>query len=34
MDAELKSWLDSGEYFDYLGFDIFYASRAAGPRCC
>lgn len=31
MDAELARWRDSGEYFDYLGFDVFY--RVAGrPR--
>ncbi|BBX17232.1 alpha/beta hydrolase [Mycolicibacterium duvalii] len=28
MDAELARWRDAGEYFDYLGFDIFY--RLAG----
>ncbi len=31
MDAELKRWLDSGEYFDYLGFDIFYRVEGSGP---
>ena len=31
MDAELKRWLDSGEYFDYLGFDIFYRMEGSGP---
>src|SRR5882757_6573651 len=24
MDAELQSWKAAGQYFDYLGFDIFY----------
>ncbi|WP_319445264.1 MULTISPECIES: alpha/beta hydrolase [unclassified Mycobacterium] len=24
MDAELESWKAAGQYFDYLGFDIFY----------
>ena len=28
MDAELERWKAAGEYFDYLGFDIFY--RVAG----
>jgi pimeloyl-ACP methyl ester carboxylesterase len=31
MDAELKRWLDSGEFFDYLGFDIFYRVGGSGP---
>src|ERR1700709_2601086 len=31
MDAELKRWLDSGEFFDYLGFDIFYRTQGRGP---
>src|SRR5450755_66848 len=31
MDAELKRWLDSGEYFDYLGFGIFYRVGGSGP---
>jgi pimeloyl-ACP methyl ester carboxylesterase len=31
MDAELKHWLDSGECFDYLGFDIFYRMEGSGP---
>ncbi len=31
MDAELQRWLDSGEYFDYLGFDIFYRTEGSGP---
>ena len=28
MDAELESWKAAGQYFDYLGFDVFY--RVAG----
>jgi len=31
MDAELERWLTSGEYFDYLGFDIFYRVEGSGP---
>lgn len=31
MDSELKRWLDSGEHFDYLGFDIFYRVEGSGP---
>lgn len=31
MHAELESWKAAGEYFDYLGFDIFY--RLDGDRC-
>ncbi len=31
MDVELKRWLDSGEYFDYLGFNIFYRMEGSGP---
>jgi pimeloyl-ACP methyl ester carboxylesterase len=31
MDAELQRWLDSGETFDYLGFDIFYRIEGSGP---
>lgn len=31
MDAELTCWLDSGERFDYLGFDIFYRIQGSGP---
>ena len=29
MDAELDRWKSAGQYFDYLGFDIFY--RVHGP---
>src|ERR1700756_6057708 len=28
MDAELESWKAAGDFFDYLGFEIFY--RLAG----
>jgi pimeloyl-ACP methyl ester carboxylesterase len=31
MDAELERWRDAGEYFDYLGFDIFYRVQGSGP---
>src|SRR6201981_2383118 len=31
MDAELQRWLASGEFFDYLGFDIFYRVEGSGP---
>jgi pimeloyl-ACP methyl ester carboxylesterase len=31
MDAELASWRDAGQYFDYLGFDIFYRVQGSGP---
>ena len=31
MDAELKRWQDSGEIFDYLGFDIFFRVAGSGP---
>ena len=38
MDAELERWKAAGQYFDYLGFDIFYRLDglpwATGPRCC
>ncbi|MDH6193551.1 pimeloyl-ACP methyl ester carboxylesterase [Mycobacterium frederiksbergense] len=30
MDSELENWKAAGDYFDYLGFDIFY--RVAGRR--
>ena len=38
MDAELERWKSDGQYFDYLGFDVFYRKRgqrshpAAHPR--
>jgi pimeloyl-ACP methyl ester carboxylesterase len=31
MDAELDRWKSAGEYFDYLGFNIFYRVEGAGP---
>lgn len=31
MDADLERWLDSGDHFDYLGFDIFYRVEGSGP---
>jgi pimeloyl-ACP methyl ester carboxylesterase len=31
MDAELASWRDAGQYFDYLGFEIFYRVEGSGP---
>ncbi|ORB26644.1 alpha/beta fold hydrolase [Mycolicibacterium parafortuitum] len=32
MDAELQRWRDAGQYFDYLGFDIFYRCEGQGPH--
>jgi pimeloyl-ACP methyl ester carboxylesterase len=31
MDAELERWKASGQFFDYLGFDIFYRVEGSGP---
>ena len=31
MDAELERWLAAGQYFDYLGFRIFYRMEGSGP---
>src|SRR6201990_2103944 len=31
MDVELERWKSSGQYFDYLGFDIFYKTEGSGP---
>jgi pimeloyl-ACP methyl ester carboxylesterase len=31
MDAELERWKASGQYFDYLGFDVFYRVGGSGP---
>ncbi|CAM3323614.1 alpha/beta hydrolase [Mycobacterium intermedium] len=31
MDAELERWKSAGQYFDYLGFDIFYRVAGSGP---
>jgi len=30
VDAELASWLATGQHFDYLGFDIFYRVEGSG----
>lgn len=32
MDAELENWKSAGQYFDYLGFDIFYRVQGSGPN--
>jgi pimeloyl-ACP methyl ester carboxylesterase len=32
MDAELERWKDRGQWFDYLGFDVFYAAEGSGPH--
>jgi pimeloyl-ACP methyl ester carboxylesterase len=32
MDAELERWKAAGQYFDYLGFDIFYRTQGHGPH--
>ena len=32
MDAELERWKSGGQYFDYLGFDIFYRKQGSGPH--
>ncbi|OBF37688.1 alpha/beta hydrolase [Mycobacterium sp. ACS1612] len=32
MDAELERWKAGGQYFDYLGFDIFYRVEGSGPH--
>ncbi|MDA2891291.1 alpha/beta hydrolase [Mycolicibacterium sp. BiH015] len=32
MDAELERWRDAGQYFDYLGFDIFFRHEGQGPN--
>lgn len=31
MDAELENWKTTGQYFDYLGFDVFYRVEGTGP---
>ena len=31
MDAELERWKSDGQYFDYLGFDVFYRKEGSGP---
>jgi pimeloyl-ACP methyl ester carboxylesterase len=32
VDAELEDWKSRGNYFDYLGFDVFYRTEGTGPR--
>jgi pimeloyl-ACP methyl ester carboxylesterase len=32
VDAELEDWKVRGQYFDYLGFDVFYRLEGSGPR--
>jgi pimeloyl-ACP methyl ester carboxylesterase len=32
MDAELERWKSGGQYFDYLGFNIFYRTQGSGPH--
>ena len=32
MDAELQCWKSAGQYFDYLGFEIFYRHEGIGPN--
>jgi pimeloyl-ACP methyl ester carboxylesterase len=32
MDAELERWKANGRWFDYLGFDVFYAAAGVGPH--
>jgi pimeloyl-ACP methyl ester carboxylesterase len=31
MDAELEHWRGHGQWFDYLGFEVFYAAEGSGP---
>ena len=31
MDPELERWKAGGQYFDYLGFDVFYRTAGSGP---
>lgn len=31
MDAELERWKAAGQYFDYLGFDVFHRIAGSGP---
>ncbi len=31
MDPELERWKAAGQYFDYLGFDVFYRTAGSGP---
>jgi pimeloyl-ACP methyl ester carboxylesterase len=32
VDAELEHWKSGGQYFDYLGFNIFYRTQGSGPH--
>jgi pimeloyl-ACP methyl ester carboxylesterase len=32
MDPELERWKAGGQYFDYLGFDVFYRTAGNGPN--
>jgi hypothetical protein len=32
VDAELEDWKSRGQYFDNLGFDVFYRRVGSGPR--
>src|SRR5262249_41123740 len=32
MDAELERWKDRGQWFDYLGFEVFYVAQGSGPH--
>src|SRR3954464_799797 len=31
MGAELERWKTAGQYFDYLGFDVFFRVEGSGP---
>ncbi len=31
MDARLERWKSAGQYFDYLGFDVFFRHEGQGP---
>lgn len=32
MDPELDRWKAGGQYYDYLGFDVFYRTAGSGPN--
>lgn len=32
MDAQLREWKDGGQYFDFLGFEVFYRVEGSGPQ--
>ena len=32
VDSELERWKAGGQYFDYLGFDVFYRTAGSGPN--